>query len=237
MSCTSVRWRRIGLLGVFAAALWLGHRWLLAGLARPLIADQSPGEANFACLFGNEQGINGEGSCDEAARWYREAQGRQILLLEPWSSRLVETHIVPSFEELARRELGKRGVPRGDIHLIPGQARDAWERACLLKAGLQKRPESTVVLLCDRFHSAQTRSVLNRVLAPAEADRVRVQGPPGSRYDENDWWKSRAGTKGCLFGWLGRVYAWGYGEGRVVPRWLPTAEYRSLVEKTYGEAP
>jgi hypothetical protein len=238
MVSISKRWCKVGVLLALAVALWFAHSWLLSvGVARPLIADDPPADAQYLCLRGDEFGFDGEDCLDQAATWRRATPAGRILLLEPWPRRIVDIGILPSFEQTARRELGQRGVADDAVVLVRGRAKDEWEEARLLQTWLQERPEASIVVLCSRFQSGQRRYVLDTVLAPADARRVAVRGLADPRYDETNWWKSRSGVKAVMFGWLRLIYAWGRGEDRDVPRRYTADEYQTLLKTTFGEAP
>ena len=154
------------------AAILAGHGPLLRMLSWPLVDEQAPGEAALRCLHGNEYGAEGDPTLDESVQWCREAPGRRILLLEPRPHRVVQQQIVPSFDEMVRRELIARGVRGAAIVTVPGKAGNDWEKARLLGAWLQQNPTAEVLLVCDRFHSGRLRYVLDSVLGRELAGRA-----------------------------------------------------------------
>jgi hypothetical protein len=222
-------------LGI-AVVLGFAHGPILRGLALPLVADEPAGDASFVCLGGTEYGVDGEGAFDWAAAWCGAAATRRVLLLEPQPSRPVEIHVIPSFAEIARRELAKRGLSPAAVASIPGETRDDWDEAYLLAVWLRNHPAARVVLFRSRFDSGKMRYMLHTVLGHL-ANRVQILAPIGRDGGESRWWRSRDGVKAFMFGWLDLAYTWGQGENRFVPRLVSTAEYQSMLQKTFGEAP
>jgi hypothetical protein len=213
-----------------------GHGPVLRMLTWPLVDEQPPHEAAIRCLQGSEYGAEGDPTLDESAQWCREVPGRQILLLQPWPHRVVERQIVPSFEQMVRRELTARGVSNAAIVTLRGKARDEWEEAHLLGSWLQQNPAAEVVLVCDRFHSGRMRYIFDSVLGRPLAAQVRIRPMADPDYDPAYWWRSRKGVKDVMYGWLGLAYAWGAGQQPGTPPHWTFAEYQSLLTETYGKA-
>jgi hypothetical protein len=138
---------------------------------------------------------------------------------------------------MVRRELARRGVHDAAITTIAGSARDCWEEAGLLGTWLGQHPGEEMTLVCGRFNSGQVRRILDSVLGRQEAARVRIRALADPDYDETNWWRSRRGVKGFMFGWLGLAYAWGEGKDRIAPPRWSVQEYQSLLDETYGKAP
>jgi hypothetical protein len=227
---------KLAVVAVALAAVVAGHGLVLRMLTWPLVDEQPPDEAAIRCLQGSEYGAEGDPTLDESARWCREVPGRQILLLQPWPHRVVERQIVPSFEQMVRRELTGHGVSDAAIVPVPGKGRDDWEKARLLGSWLQQNPAAEVVVVCDRFHSGRIRHVFESVLGRPLAAQVRILAVADPGYDPAHWWCSRQGVKDVMYGWLGLTYAWGAGQQpSTPPRWT-FAEYQSLLTETYGKA-
>ena len=131
----SWRWR-VGLAAAAALGVWLGHGWLLGGLASPLMSTQSADGVAALALWGGERGAEGVHAFDAAAAFYRQDPSRHILLIGRRGGRLVELGILAPFATLARRELTSRGVPEAAIEGLPATAADQWDEAQLLAAWL-----------------------------------------------------------------------------------------------------
>jgi uncharacterized SAM-binding protein YcdF (DUF218 family) len=215
-------------------AVVLGHGPALRMFAWPLVDDQPSASAAVLCLQGDERGVEGDATLDEATGWCRSVPAGRILLLPPWPSRVVEMEVVPSFQQMVRRELTARGVDASAIVALPGKARDDWDKARRLGEWLEQNPGAEVMLLCNRFHSGRMRHVLDAVLGQTAAAHVRIRGMASSDYDPAYWWRSRQGVKDVMFGWLSLAFSWGHGrQPDPPPRWT-AEEYQCLLARTFG---
>ena len=210
---------------------------LLRALAKPLIVDEPEGQARYLCVHGSDYGVDGSRCFDRATAWLQGAPGRRILILPCRPERVVEIGAIPSFAQVARRELLARGVKADDIEMMPGGARDEWDKAHRLDDWLAEHRDEEILLACSRFGSGRIRYVLDHVLEGDRAARIRVFPMARSSRNETNWWRSRAGVKDLMFAWLNRICTWTQGEQRVAPERLSAAEYQSLLRKTFGEAP
>jgi hypothetical protein len=216
--------------------LCLGHAFILRMLAWPLIAADSPPQADFYCLHGGEGGADGYAPFDHAAAWYAEAPGRKILLLLPPDSRIVEIGALRSFEQMCRSELEKRHVPPSDVSCSRGAVYGAWGEAHAMADWLKGHPGASVVLACNPLISGRQKYVFDKVLGPADAARVRLTLLADSEGTVKSWWRSRSGVKDFMFSWLELVYAWAEGDdAREVP--LTAAAFQSEIRAQIGEAP
>ncbi len=230
-------WIRCGVLLAIVLALGLAHAPLLRLAARPLVDEQPAGDAAFLCIEGSELGVAGDPTLEAVAAWFRADPARRILLLEPWPQRTVELRLVPSFEQMARRGLARQGVPGKSVVTLRGSPRDDWQHAEVLGKWLARQPDVEVVWVADRFQSNRMRYVLRRMLDPAAAARVRILALAAPEYDETNWWRSRCGLKGFLYGWLWLAYAWGEGDAPAPPLRRSVRQYESLLAETYGRPP
>ncbi len=149
--------RRAVAAAVLAAAAWLFHGPLLGGLARPLIASQAAGNFDYIGMIAGTYGLDGDRCCDVAGELFREKTSRRVLLVGFRPGRLVETGVLPSFEELGRRELARRGVPPGAISVACGEGDSYRAVAGTLAAWLRDHPGARVLLLCSQFRSGHVR--------------------------------------------------------------------------------
>ena len=154
------KWKRRAVAAaVLVAAAWLFHGPLLAGLARPLIANQPAGDFNCIGVIARTYGPDGDRCYDVAGELFREKTSRRVLLVGSRPGRLVETGVLPSFEELGRRELARRGVPaRDDLGCVRrrgqllGHRRDAGG----LAPRSPRRPRAPALLaIPQRTHAAR----------------------------------------------------------------------------------
>ena len=116
--------------------------------------------------------------------------------------------MLPSFGTISRRQLGRRRVPEDAIAILKSGGIDDWSAAEALGGWLRSRPRSSAILLCAEFHSGRIRAVLDEVLDPAVAERVRVMPLPDRRFDRTNWWTSRGGIRDLGVNWLVRLQGW-----------------------------
>ena len=222
-------------LAVFVL-LGLGHAFILRLLAWPLMARESPPQADFYCLHGGEFSADGCDPFDHAADWHAEAPRRKILLLAPPDNRIVEIGAVRSFERMCRSELEKRRIPPSDVMVIRTRTRDVWGEAHAMADWLQEHPAATVVLACSPFCSGRQRYVFDKVLGPADAARVRLTSLANPGGVTEAWWRSRSGVKDFMYSWLELIYAWAEGDD-AQGLTAGAAEFQNAIRLQIGEAP
>jgi uncharacterized SAM-binding protein YcdF (DUF218 family) len=202
-----------------------------------LVVEEPPSGAAYLWLRPIDgQFRPGENPYDRAAAFYGEDNSRRILIFEPRPGRLVEIGILPSFETLTRSQLENRRVPREAVTVLGGPVRDGWDEARRLGPWLQQHSGARVVLLSSRFHSRCGHYLLKSVLGAEDATRVAVVAFPDLRYDETNWWKSRAGAKEFFSAWVGLLYAWWQGEARPEPPVWDPDDYERELQRGVGEA-
>jgi hypothetical protein len=166
------------------------HAPLLRLAVSPLVDGDEPRAADYLFVY------SGDGRFDRAAEAYRCGDATRILVLDRPATRLVRLGILRSRAEECRHELARRGVPEESVLLIPGAANTPWQTARCLEAWLRDNPRHDVRLLCDRFASGDLRYVMSRILGADERQRVAIEGLADRRYDNTNWWRSRAGWRG-----------------------------------------
>jgi hypothetical protein len=221
------RWRRRLLaVGVACLILYLFRSYLLQSTARLLIVDEPAPEA--ACLL-----ILDRDCSARAVQLFRDSPALRILVIETKPSRLQRLGIRPGFDEETRRDLVARGLPAPALSIIPGQARNDWDRARCLRDWLRRQEPTSVTVLCHRFHSRKIRTVFDRVLGPELRGRVHVTGVAESEYDETNWWRHKKGILDWFAAYTRLAYVWVCGEATEEWReWNPD-DY----ERTLGQAP
>ncbi len=230
----NLRWgkrsRRLLLGLALFGCLWLLRAPLLSGMARLLIADGPPGEFDVVWVRPECDGV-----FDVVAGLYREAPSRRIVLVEPAPIRLVQVGLVPSFEAICRREFGARGIPQNAVTVVGRGARNGWEEARAAAEWLHAAPDARVLLLCDRFRSGAERSILNAVLGPDAAARVRILALPSRNYDETDWWRSRKGVRQFMYATLSRLYVGWAGEPKEIPERQSPEDFERMLDQLAAE--
>ena len=96
----------------------------------------------------------------------------------------------------------------GTFDVLLSHGRGDRNFARTLDAWLRAHPGATVLWACPQFRSARVRQILDAVLGPADARRVRVRGLADHRFDETNWWSSRQGLWYFAVGWLLRLDGW-----------------------------
>lgn len=196
------KWRRrVVILAALLLAGWLFHASILRGLATGLIVedrlpegrplqDQPAPEPVVMLLDGDRQ-------FDLAAQLY-DAGAATILIYRSRPNRLVRMGIMPPGDEMARRELLKRGVSNERCEILAGTSSRRASIAVALTAWLKEHPNQTATVLCDRFTSRTWNVVLKRAAQPDVAERIRIAALPNRRFDESNWWRSKPGTLAFL---------------------------------------
>ena len=185
--------------------LWIARRAILRQVALGLVVCDAECTAD-AVWINASRGIHPDlDQCYErvAARAAAHAGPTDTTVLVTWErhSRAVEIGVVPSFFEITKRELLKRGIPAESVKPLgvdDGTPRDA---ARAIKRWLEQHDDATVTYLCPRFGSRFWRNVIDDVLGK-DAHRVRVVGLADSEYDESNWWHSRRGVKDVYRGYV-----------------------------------
>jgi len=216
----------IGLASSVLVCLWLARGPLLRGLASGLIVEDDLPEKAAVWLG------EGEGSLDIAALFYQEGLTRAVLVTRPEPDRLVQIGILPSWETLVQDQLARRGVPRRTLQFLGSHCRSEWDSARAFGAWFAQHSELRVIVLCSRFNSRERLVVLTQILGSEAVARIHLMALADRRYDENNWWKTRAGVKDFFHGWLGLLYARLLGEPpRRAEPWDPDRYQSELAER------
>lgn len=232
-----VRWKwRWLVIGILLIGLWASHAFVLRVLAGFLIVDEPADDYQYVCLLTRRQEPDGDRCYDVAVNLHRRKPSCGVLVVEPRRGRLVETGVLTSFETLSRRALEARGLPPDVVSVIRSDGRDDWATARALKAWLVDRPDGIVVLLCEAFRSAHVRYVLDAVLDPAQAARVRVRALSDRQCDETQWWTSRRGVKAFGENWLRLFHVRYAGGDHLPPSVCGADDYESGVRRALPEA-
>lgn len=209
--------------------LLLCHAALLQRCAEVLIDETHLPNVDRVWVRWHEFTIDGEGALDEAAVLCGEDPTRGVITVGVAPMPVVRAGVLPRQDILIARELEKRGVASDKVAVLSGEARDVWEEVQRLGEWLNGHRNSRVLLLCDRFGSAQMRCIIERTLPPEAAARVGIRGLPRQGVDETNWWKTRSGVKFFLFAALDRSFQWIQGKDRLVnERWDFEAYEESL---------
>ena len=113
-------------------------------MASVLVADAAELSPDAVLILG------GDRSYDKAAA-LMSGDVQYVLLPKSQPGRLERLGIYQPWETIGRRELTARAVPDDKILTINGEARNGWHRARLIDDWLRSHPETTVIVLADRF--------------------------------------------------------------------------------------
>ena len=189
------------IVAILLLAGWAFHARILRGIAWGLIVDDRRALAPAVLL------LDGDRLFDSAARLY-SAGARTMLVYRSRPDRLVRMGIVPRGDEMARRELLKRGVSNQDLVILAGESASRSRIAAALGAWLAEHPDQTVNVLCDRFTSRTWKMVLGRAAGPALAEKICIVPLPNRRFDETNWWRSKLGTLAFLNNYISLGFHW-----------------------------
>lgn len=198
----------MALLLFLAGVLYFLRIPLLTGLARLLIVDEQAAATGWVVPF------DGHGHYEQVAQLCQERPDTRVLLLQLDPTRLETLARLPSGVEVAKRELDRRGI-RGEavaVFTAPGRPNSDWVEMRCLGQWLAKNQDAQVTLVCDRFRSRHQRMMLDRVLPPADAARVRLWAVAHPWYDETSWWRRKEGVLDLFNGYLGLGYTWVCGD-------------------------
>jgi hypothetical protein len=202
------RWlaRRLIVVVGIVFTIYLARAPLLHAVGSGLVVRDTTRNADFVLV------LDGDRCYEEAARLYHEGTVPGILLIESVPSRLVRIGVLPSNEELARRELDKHGVPDAAIDIVGGPATSIWHAARRLEEWLAEHPGDSLIVLCPRFSGRELRWLHSQVLGPDELSRLFWHPLRDRRYDETNWWSRKEGVLSVFNSYVSLGYVWLNGE-------------------------
>ncbi|WP_437205886.1 ElyC/SanA/YdcF family protein [Planctomicrobium sp. SH664] len=186
------RWRRwglwLGLIGLIAA---LFHAPLCRLLASQLVVSEAAVSPSAVVA------LSGDRCYDVAAEWSRQHPELQLLVVQPRRLRLEQLGLRLDHAQEFRQELRRRGVPDTALGILPGNSDTLWDDVTAIRSWLQTHRDSSVLLLCDAFHTRRLRMMVDQLLE--EPQRVAIHPLPDRRHDVTNWWTSRAGIRDFLY--------------------------------------
>ena len=138
---------------------------------------------------------------------YREGYADTLLIVEshqtPIKGPQNQTIHLPGGDERAREVLVKLGVPEDNIKILPGSAESTLDEAQRVKAFLQKRQNThLLIMVTSMHHSYRAHNILEKVLNSGNPN-IEVLASP-SAYTELDperWWKDKNQAEKVLIEW------------------------------------
>jgi uncharacterized SAM-binding protein YcdF (DUF218 family) len=129
-----------------------------------------------------------------AATLYKKGWARQVLFAPPRPSLAVRNGEVPAEQEIIRRVLVARGVPAQALVLLGGEADSTRDEAAALAQFLESRPDRSVAVVTNAFHTRRARSIFRKVLGERAAQVFFVAAPVDG-FNGHDWWCYEAGLR------------------------------------------
>jgi hypothetical protein len=219
------RWkRRLVILAVMAGAAVCFHGRILRSLAELLVVDEPPAAAQAVLMIG------GVSRFDEAVK--RHADGTKVVfILRSKPGRLDRMGILPSAEQLTRRELLVRGIPEDDLSLLSAEPIANSRVGALLCDRLRDHAEWHIAVLCDRFSTRKWRMLLRRSGDPQLAARIHLIALPERGFDETNWWRSKPGARAILNGYLRLGFTWWHDGPLPAGRECTQADFESVIAR------
>lgn len=181
--------------------------WLPAAAA-PLLARPIPPHFAPRVIWihsGDGHSLPGQDSLNLLADLQRQ-HAAEILVTVGRRSRVVEIDALPPMEEIVRRAAARRGIPPDRIVGVPYRGGQLWGAAEWMQSYLTQHPEARVLFLCEAFAGAAAERVLDATLDADCRGRVAVLAVPDRRFDAREWWRTRAGVKALMNGYLFGVH-------------------------------
>ncbi len=214
----------------------VSHPWWLRAFGEFLVAERPLPPADVAIVLGGDHRLQ------RAAALFDERAVSEIWLLERRASYAVSVGILPPKDAVETEQLRQRGIPDGKIRVLSGSMRDVDDAARMIARALRDSPETRAIVLCDRLNGRNVRMVFASVpgqplVSRGVDSRVGVLGMPNDRFDEGDWWKSRAGWKGVFNSACQLVFTMVRGaDAKREPFAWDADDYERRFVSTHGEA-
>jgi len=211
---------RVGGGVAVVAALGLSA-WLLYAL---LIVNEPVETAEFAFVGDGDTGV-----LETAAELVRSGRVQRIVIVNDSWHRVVQLHIVPSLEEMARQRFARCDVPPAAVAAIAGSGVTFRENARDIGRFLTAAGCPRAVYVAPEMRSRYVRHVANMMLEPAAAAALRVVAVPHRKVDGRCWWLSAAGWRGMVDSYFRLWFVWcSRRDAEENPRWNPAKFERAL---------
>jgi hypothetical protein len=217
------KWRRrlVVVVLVLAAAYWF-RAPLLRTAAWPLVVDEAAHAGDYVFV------LDGDRCFSKAAERVRDGLAPGVLVARYRRNRLQQAGILEPYETIVCRELRENGAAQETITLLPGEARNDWDRVRALRRWLDEHPNESVTVFSNELGTRRRRLVLDQTLG-ADAARVRLTALPHRNYDRTNWWRRKEGVLDLFFGYVLLAHSWWNGEGTEPWReWDPDSYEASL---------
>ena len=169
--------------------LLVTHAWWLKAFGEFLVLEKPFSRADAALVLGGDHRLQ------RATELLATEVVSQIWLVEQEPRYPVEAGILPAPHDIESEQLKTLGVSAEQIRVLEGQADEYEHVAEILADHLSNRPDVRVVIVCERLHGRNVRTVFSEVMGSQMVDRIDVLGLPADEFNERNWWRSRTGWK------------------------------------------
>lgn len=128
-----------------------------------------------------------------AAAIYRAGYASDVLIPRSLEPAEADDARMPTEEELLQRVLALRGVPETAIRRLDGAVSSTRDEARALAGFLAERPEATVAIVTNDFHTRRTRLLFCRAI-PGARDRLHFIAAPTDGFSPGNWWHFKDGV-------------------------------------------
>jgi len=184
------------------------HGYWLPPAAEPLLARPVPPDFEPTAIWlhsGDGHSLPGQDTLNLLAD-LQHRYSAEIVVTVGRRSRVVEIGALPPMDELIRRAASRRGIPADRVVGVPYQGAQLWSAADWIQGYLKQHPQARVLFLCETFAGASVEHVFDSAFDADCRGRVAVLGVPDRRFDARQWWRTRAGVKALMNGYLFGVH-------------------------------
>jgi uncharacterized SAM-binding protein YcdF (DUF218 family) len=145
-----------------------------------------------------------------AAALVKAGLAREVLLTPQQltlESSAVQDDLILSELDLTKCVLRARGLPPEAIRVLPREITSTYDEARALAEFLDGRPDATVTVVTNSFHTRRARWVFRHVLGERAARLVFV-GVPRDGVDDATWWRTDHGCVVYLTEYSKFLYYW-----------------------------
>ena len=170
----------------FATAYAMRATWLPAA-GRWLDVGGPPVKADYAFIAAGDT----QARPYAAALLYRYGYVREFLLTRP-ARHAGSALKIKEFDELARENLERAGVPSERIRVVSGDVDSTMDEAEVLAPMIRAEPNAQFIVVTSDYHTRRTRLALEYVVPEAKR-RIHLFSSPTEIFDANNWWQTEAG--------------------------------------------
>lgn len=168
---------------------------------------QRPGPTDYVMILNGER----DSRPFAAADLYQRGLAPRILITSSRPPRRPTSRPVPHVA--VRSILTRCGVDPSAIEFVDSRCRSTFDEAQTLKKFLSKRPDTTVTVVTNEFHTRRARWAFGNVLG-REMSQVRFVSAKTDHVSPSNWWKHEDGFAWYLSEFFKLSFYWfRYGRG------------------------